>query len=94
MAGEVNALLRLYCPADKPMYLYASHRLVAEGWAISHNVENWKYIGPKDVGKVKFKVKRPIVLLYDYDRKTIRKLQESGFDTYTPEGFHYRYNFS
>jgi hypothetical protein len=94
MSGDVHPLVRMYCPADKPMWLYASNRLIAEGWAATHGVEDWRYVGPKDVRKIKMKVKIPVVILYDYERKLIRSLQECGFFTITPEGFHYRHNFS
>ena len=89
MSIEVHPLVWHYFKKGKRLTLYARNNAIAAGWTASHLVGEYHYVGPHDLQR-KVKGKPPIIVLYDYDPKTLDALQSCGYRTITPEGFEYK----
>lgn len=85
---EVHPLIWHFFKKGKQLRLYAGNPEIARNWAYTHGVD-YTYIGPRDLKK-KVEKNPPIIVLYDYDPKTLAAIRKSGFRTITPEGFEYK----
>lgn len=85
----IHPLIWNFFKKGKSLTLYATNPEIADGWAATHGVGEYKYIGPKDL-KHKVEKKPPIIVLYDFAPATLAAIRKAGYRTITPEGFEYK----